>query len=125
MAWSRSLRWRNRPWSAEEDAILRKHPPALAARLTGRTMRSVYARRPRAGIDPLPRDSRRDTALADARTMLRDAGLSAAEIARRQGVTSACVSATLIRAGRRQRVLRPVQRAELRRWEDDGGRAAE
>jgi hypothetical protein len=109
------------PWTDAEDAILRKHSPADAARLTGRTMRSVYARRPRAGVPPLPRDSRRDTALAEARVMLLDGGLAAAEIARRQGVTSACVSATLIRAGRRQRTLRPVQRTELLRWEDDGG----
>jgi len=32
-----------RPWTAEEEALLRRLPPAEAARRTGRTLKAVYA----------------------------------------------------------------------------------
>lgn len=39
-----------RPWTAEEDALLRSLPPAEVVRRTGRTPRAVYARRRVLGI---------------------------------------------------------------------------
>jgi hypothetical protein len=38
------------PWSPREDALLRKLPPAEAARRTGRTVQAVYARRFALGV---------------------------------------------------------------------------
>ena len=32
-----------RPWTAEEEALLRQLPPAEVARRTGRTLKAVYA----------------------------------------------------------------------------------
>ena len=39
-----------RPWTAEEEALLRRLPPAEAARRTGRTLKAVYAWRRVLGV---------------------------------------------------------------------------
>jgi hypothetical protein len=39
-----------RPWTAEEEALLRRLPPAEGARRTGRTLKAVYAWRRILGV---------------------------------------------------------------------------
>ena len=46
-------RRRSRPWTAEEEELVRTLPPAEAARRTGRSLEAVYVRRYRLGINPL------------------------------------------------------------------------
>jgi hypothetical protein len=72
-----------RPWTPEEDGLVRALPPAEAARRTGRSLPSVYDRRHALGVPPAGRWTPAEDDLV--RT------LPAAEAARRTGRTLVAV----------------------------------
>jgi hypothetical protein len=66
-----------RPWTPEEDKLVRALPPGEAARRTGRSLRAVYVRRSGLGLCAAPRWTQEEDDLV--RT------LRAEEAARRTG----------------------------------------
>ena len=72
-----------RPWTPEEDELLRALPPAEVAGRTGRSLSSVYARRNGLGLNAAPRWTAAEDELA--RT------LPVKEVARRTGRSPAAV----------------------------------